>query len=414
MIKTHRLENGITVVTELLPHVKSAAFGVWVRAGAVDDGERAGISHFIEHMMFKGTQRRNYSQISYDIEKLGGSINAFTSKESTCYYIKSLSENLAAGIDVLADMVTASSFLEEEIAKEKGVVVEEIKMIDDSPEDFGQDLITEYIFGQSVLANRILGSKESVEALTREDILGYLGERYCGNSTVISCAGMFDEAELIAEVEKGFSRISGKAKDRTYTPGPSAPTKSSAVRDIEQAHIFFGAKGVGSLDDDMRAIDLYAQILGGGMSSRLFAAVREEKGLAYAVYAGDSSFVNDGQFVIYAGVAQDKIQVASEAIAEEIEKLASERVTDEELSKVKEQFKGSFVFRQESNSSRMIQSGHDALLLGRTRTQDEIIKRVDAVTAEDILRIGKRYADFSSYSALVVAGKEVDASKLFV
>jgi predicted Zn-dependent peptidase len=412
-IGMHKLSNGIPVVTEYLPGVPSATVGVWVNTGAIDDDDCPGISHFIEHMFFKGTENRNYMQIGTDIEKLGSAMNAFTSKEVTCYHVKSISENLHESVEVLADMLMASTFPEDELLKEKGVVLEEIKMTEDMPEDFGHELLTSHVFGDAKLANKILGSAQSVTAITRDDILRYKARRYCTNTIFIACAGMFDEAGLLAELERHFGSLTGMADERVYVPAAPTPQKSFAERDIEQAHVFFGAKCCAHLDSDRRAVDIYARILGGGMTSRLFNAVREEKGLAYNVYAADTPYLYDGQFVIYAGVAQDKVQAASDAIAEELVKLAGEPVSEEELARAKTQFKGSYIFQQENNAHRMRRLGYDAIVRDRVRTVEEVIAEVDTVTADDVLRIAKRYADLAQYSAVVVSGKETDVSTLF-
>jgi predicted Zn-dependent peptidase len=413
LIKTITLSNGLTAVLENLPHAASASVGVWVRAGAVDETENAGISHFIEHMMFKGTGLRTYRQISEDLEKLGTAVNAFTTKEATCYYVKSLSSNLIESVSVIADMLTGSLFDKNEMEKEKGVIVEEMKMIEDVPDDFGQDLITEAIFDGTPLANRIIGSPESVHAISRDDILAYTGRRYTAPGMVISCSGMYDEAALMAALEQGFGGISRVAEaPRIYTAESRQAARSSLVKDIEQTHFFLGTKGVSFTHEDIYALNLYAAILGGGMSSRLFMSVREEQGLAYSVYAGDSAYVDDGQFVIYAGIADEKVNEAVRAIRGELSKLADEGVGTDELHKVKEQYKANYIFRRESNSSRMFAAGRNQLLLGRIYTEGEILAGVDAVTVGDIARLAKRYADASAYSAVTISGRAHDLPAL--
>ena len=418
MIKTYKLSNGLTVVTENLPHAASATAGVWVRAGAVNENasENGGISHFIEHMMFKGTKNRSYRQISEDVEKLGGSMNAFTSKESTCYYLKSLSAHLTESLEVLADMMTNSLFDSTEMEKEKNVIVEEMKMIEDVPDDFGHDLITEAIFEGSPLSNRIIGSRESVNGISRDDILGYLNDRYTADKIVISIAGQIDEDELREMLENGFGSIAPESKNiRTsdlYTCEIFAPQRHSYTRDIEQTHLFLGTRGVAYEADDYFALSMYSSILGGGMSSRLFQSVREEKGLAYSIFASDAPYVKDGQFIIYAGVADEKLDDAAEAIKKEIILLAESDVPSDELARVKEQYKGSYIFRRENNSSRMLQAGRNMLLLGREYTEDDIISGIDSVTIDDIRRIGRKYADFEPYSAISIGGREADLNSL--
>ena len=418
MIKTYKLSNGLTVVAENLPHAASATAGVWVRAGAVDEdfSKNSGISHFVEHMMFKGTKNRTYRQLSEDVEKFGGGMNAFTTKESTCYYVKSLSSHLAESIEVIADMMTNSLFDITEMEKEKNVIVEEMKMIEDVPDDFGQDLITEAIFKDTPLSNRIIGTRESVRDITREDILNYLTDRYSADKIVISVAGQIDEDSLLKTLEDGFGGIAAgsvcEAAITTNSVKNSTPLRCSYTRDIEQTHLFLGAKGVAYQDNDFYTLSMYSSILGGGMSSRLFQSVREEKGLAYTVYALDAPYTNDGQFVVYAGVADEKLDDAMKAIKDEIVLLAESDVPADELARVKEQYKGAFIFRRENNSSRMLQSGRNMLLLGREYTEEEIISGIDSVTIEDIRRMGIKYADFDSYSAISIGGKDADLDLL--
>jgi predicted Zn-dependent peptidase len=413
LIKQYKLSNGVVVVTENLPHNASATVGIFVRAGSVDEARHGGISHFIEHMLFKGTKTRGYRQIPGDIEKLGGSINAFTGREATCYYVKSLSSNLFASIDVLSDIMTNSLFDQAEIDKERQVIIEEMKMVEDVPDDWGSDLITESIFRGSELERRVIGTRDSVSAITRDDMLGYMAERYTADSIVISCSGMFDEEALREKLEAGFGAFASVVTaPRSYTPGSAGPQRECTIREIEQTHLFLGTNGLKFLDDDVYALNLYSAILGGGMSSRLFTAVREEKGLAYSVYSADAPYVEDGQFVIYAGVAHDKLTAALGAMKDVIVKLAEDGVHEEELSRVKEQYKGGFVFRGESNSSRMFTIGRNMILLDRIITDEEILAKIDSITGEDVRRIAARFADLSKYSAVVIGGQPVDLDRL--
>jgi predicted Zn-dependent peptidase len=375
----------------------------------VDEGKNAGITHLIEHMMFKGTKSRTYKQISEDLEKMGTAVNAFTTKEATCYYIKSLSSNLAISLEVISDMVCNSLFDASEMEKEKDVICEEIKMIEDVPDDFGSDLIQEAIFSGTPLANRIIGTPESVRAITRADIIDYVKGRYTAPGMVIACSGKYDKAEFIESLEEGFGSISEeKAPDRVNTAADPACIRETVIKDIEQTHLFLGTKGVKFTDKDIYALNLYSSILGGGMSSRLFMKVREELGLAYSVYASDCPYTEDGQFSIYAGIADDKVEEAIKAIKDVMTVLAAGGASAEELSKVKEQYKAAYVFRRENNSSRMFAAGRNMLLLGRIYTEEEILAGVDAVTMEDINRLAAGYADFSNYSAIAISGEEHD------
>ncbi|MDR2610617.1 MAG: insulinase family protein [Clostridiales Family XIII bacterium] len=405
-METVRLTNGILLAFEYLPYVRSASVGVWIRAGAVDETDRAGISHFIEHMMFKGTGRRSAKSIAEDIDRIGGSINAFTGKEATCYYVKTQSEHIGKSIDVLADMFTGSVFAPDEMEKEKGVVIEEMNMIEDSPEDLGHDLIGETVFADSELGRSIIGTKESVSAITREDILAYTAERYTADNIVISVAGNFDAAAVKALLEDGFGGLRVGGAGRSVRAGAYKPEAIRRKKDIEQTHIFFGRPGVSIEAEDYYAFTLYNAILGGGMSSRLFQNVREDKGLAYSVYSMNNAYVDSGLFVVYAGVGLDKEDAATAAIFEEIAGIATPDIPADELGKVKEQSKGAYIFGQENISTRMFQTGRNLLLLGHTFTQDEVMDGIDSVKMDDIERIATRFADPGEYSRVIISGGE--------
>ncbi|MDR1068586.1 MAG: insulinase family protein [Clostridiales Family XIII bacterium] len=403
MIETSTLSNGITIALERLPYVQSAAVGVWIRAGAIDETEHAGISHFIEHMMFKGTQRRSAKTIAEDIDRIGGSINAFTGKEATCYYVKTQSEHIGKSIDVLADMFSGSVFDPTEMEKEKNVVIEEMNMIEDSPEDLGHDLICEAVFSGSELGHSVIGTKDSVTAITRDDIFAYLASRYVAGNIVISVAGNFDPAAVRALLEEGFGAVRGGGSARSIRPSEFVPETIRRTKDIEQTHLFLGRRGTAMDADDYYTFSLYNGILGGGMSSRLFQNVREDKALAYSVYSMNNAFTDDGLFMVYAGVGSDKEREAKDAILAEIAGMTAARIPDDELSKAKEQSKGAYVFGQESISTRMFATGRNLLLLGRTFSQEEIMRGIDAVTPDDIGRIAQSYADPAGYTSVVIS-----------
>ncbi|MDR1028116.1 MAG: insulinase family protein [Clostridiales Family XIII bacterium] len=418
MIKKKQLGNGVTVLFEYLPYVQSAAIGVWVRAGAADetpcgeeagsegaDGARsnAGVSHFIEHMMFKGTEKRTAKAIAEDIDRIGGSINAFTGKEATCYYVKTLSTHIDASIDVLADMLNNSLFDPEETEKERNVILEEIKMIEDAPDDIGHDLINEQVFFGSRLGHRVIGFPKTVSSITRDDMLAYIADRYIASGIVVALSGNFAEDEVMDRLERGFGSLGVGVAERTIPAVPHTPRSMRRKKDIEQTHIFLGARGVSLTHDDYYRFLLYNSILGGGMSSRLFQNIREEQGLAYSVYSSASSFVGDGLLTIYAGVGQDKETAAIDAIRAETERLAETGVDEEELNKAKEQNKGHYIFGQESVSSRMFAAGKNMLLLDRVYSAEEIMAGIDAVTRADIARIAERYADLASYSRVIIS-----------
>jgi predicted Zn-dependent peptidase len=422
LIDRIKQKNGVTVMSEYLPYVQSAAIGVWVLAGAVDEapapassaanvpsfhGNQPGIAHFIEHMLFKGTHTRSAREIAEAIDRTGGSINAFTGKEATCFYVKTLSEHVDESIDVLADILTDSVFDDVEMEKEKHVVFEEMNMIEDSPEDLGHDLLDEAVFADAALGHRIIGYRETVASVTRDDILSYLRDRYRAGNIVISVAGNFDLKAVTKKVETTFGGFSSGGNDRDLSFVPHKPVFISRAKDIEQSHIYFGKRGVKLDADDYYAFLLFNSILGGSMSSRLFQNVREEKGLAYSVYSSANSYRDDGFFLIYAAVGDGNVRVTVDAIREEIETLASGGVSEDELSKVKEQSKGTYCFSQESVSSRMFQMGKNELLLGKAFTAEEIVGGIDAVSRSDIAAIAERCARIEEYSTVIIGKKEL-------
>jgi predicted Zn-dependent peptidase len=409
-------------MTEYLPYVQSAAIGVWALAGAVDEDPfgvgavssvaPAGVSHLIEHMLFKGTDSRSAKDIAEEVDRMGGHINAFTGKEATCYSIKTLSEHLGGSIDLLGDIFLRSVFDETELAKEKNVIFEEMSMIEDSPEDLGHDLLDEAVFAGSPLGNRIIGYKETVGAADAAAMRGYMAERYTGGNVVLSIAGNFAIDEAFARAEEVFGAGPAGRSGRTPSYAPHAPAFISRAKDIEQSHIFLGRRGVKLESDDYYAFILFNSILGGSMSSRLFQSIREEKGLAYSVYSMANSFVDDGAFMIYAGVGEGNERVTIEAIREETERLAAEGAEPDELAKVKEQSKGAYVFGRENVQTRMFAAGKNELLLGRVYEPDEVIAGIDAVTPDDIVRLAGGCADIAGYSAVIVGKNELTAESV--
>jgi predicted Zn-dependent peptidase len=412
VIEKNILSNGVTLMSEYLPHLQSAAVGVWTLAGAVDErlpGAPAGISHLIEHMLFKGTAIRSAKDIAEDVDRMGGVINAFTGKEATCYYIKTLSEHIRESIDLLGDIFLHSVFDEAELSKEKSVIYEEMSMIEDSPEDYGHDLLDEAIFAGSPLGNRIIGYKDTVGAVSSGAIRGYIADRYVGGNVVISVAGNFASNELVNLVEAAFGGVPPGRRPRSVADAAHSPTFLSRAKDIEQSHIFLGRRGVNFASDDYYAFILFNSILGGSMSSRLFQSIREEKGLAYSVYSMSNSYVDDGVFIIYAGVGEGNERVTVEAIREETERLSYGGVDPDELAKVKEQSKGVYVFGRENVQTRMFAAGKNELLLGKVFEPDEIIAGIDAVTPDDISRLAKECADIARYSAVIIGKHELAA-----
>lgn len=412
-IDIKNLSCGVRVVMESIPHVQSAAIGIWVKNGAVDETpEVSGISHFIEHMMFKGTEKRNARQIAEDVDKIGGQMNAFTGKEATCYYVKTISTNLIYGADVLIDMINNAIFDSREMTKERKVICEEIKMIEDQPDDLTHDIATELVFKGAGLGNSIIGTKSSLKKITRPVITDYKRKTYTRDSIVISVAGNFDEDKLCSYLEDKFDSLSESKKQREKESAPHEPSFKVVAKDIQQSHICLATRSVPLGDSRYYAFSVLNNIMGGSMSSRFFQNIREEKGLAYSVYSMNSAFSDMGYYNIYAGVSHEKIGAAIEGIREELEILDREGVTHEELSMSKEQLKSSYIFGQENVASRMFTIGKNLLLLGRVYDAEEVISGIDGVTREDIEKIKPMICNMENYSAVCVTDKKINLKKM--
>lgn len=415
MINIKELDCGIRIAMEEITHVQSVSIGIWVKAGAVDENNKvSGISHYIEHMLFKGTSDRNAKQIAEDVDKIGGQINAFTGKEATCYYIKTLTSNTEKAISILLDMFLNSKFDKEEMIKEKQVILEEIKMIEDSPEDDVHDIICELIFKGHSLENSIIGTPKSLKDIERETILKYLDEEYTRDNIVVSVSGNFSEREICALFEDKLSALkrSKLLKEKNYLE--YTPNYKVKVKDIEQTHICLGTRTFGLADDRHYALILLNNIMGGSMSSRLFQNIREEKGLAYSVYSMANSFEQEGYYNIYAGVSHDKIKDVILAIKEELISLKENGVSEDELSTAKEQLKSSYIFSQENVNGRMFYIGKSTILLGKVYTPEEIIEGIDKVTMEDIKEVSELVYDVRNYCGVAITNQEIELKEILL
>ena len=413
MVKTIKLKCGTTIIMEKTDYVQSAALGIWVKAGAADENDDvSGVSHFIEHMMFKGTDKRTAKEIASDVDKIGGVFNAFTGKEATCYYIKTLSSNIYEGAEILLDMITGSKFDSEEMDKERQVICEEIKMVKDSPDDDVYDTISELVSGGNPLGRSILGTPESLAGIDRDKMTGYFMEKYARDSIVIAVAGNFDEDRITEMFESRLDCLREKKGCSEIQLKPYRQSFDVKVRDIEQTHICLASPGV-SMDDEMYyAFVLMNSIFGGSMSSRLFQNIREEKGLAYSVCSMNVFSSYWGFFSIYAGVAHEKAEDALAGIKEELDLLRSKGVTAEELSMAKEQVKSSYIFGLENINSRMFSIGKNQLLLNKVYDPQQVLADFDKVTQDDIKKAAEMIGDYSGYCAASVTGREFDLERL--
>ena len=389
MTVIRELKNGVRVVMERMEHVRSVSVGIWVNTGSVREAEdEGGASHFIEHMAFKGTARRTAEQIAAEMDAVGGSLNAFTSKECTCFYAKVLDEHLPVAIDVLSDITFHSTFPEDELEREKHVILEEILMTEDSPEDLTAERANALFFQNEPLARPILGTRESVLAFDRDRLLAYRKEHYTPRNVVVACAGHFDEEALMRLVEE---KLDLEASDRCASPlvqrYPGGARAECVQKDIEQVHLTLMLPGFARDVADQYPLAVLSNVIGGSMSSRLFQSIREQRGLAYSIYSYPIYYAATGTFALYAGTGENQAVEVVRLMREELEKLRNEGVTREEFERCKAQLKGSYVLGLEGSGSRMNTIGKVALLQNREYREEDTINSIECVTMEDIRRV---------------------------
>ena len=413
MAEEIRLDCGVSIITEKNTMVRSAALGIWAASGSVyEDDSTHGVSHFIEHMMFKGTDSRTARQIAEDMDKIGATFNAMTGKESTCYYVKTLTSNIYRGAEILLDMVLKSRFDQTEIDKERQVIIEEIKMVKDTPDDEIYDTISELVNKGNPLERSILGTPESLAGIDHDRMVEYYRKRYVRDGLVIAVAGNFDEKKIIELFEDKLSALDEKLPEFERTVKPYEKSFDVKVKDIEQTHICLAAPGVCYTDELYHAFVLMNSILGGSMSSRLFQNIREQKGLAYNVCSMNSFSSFMGFFNIYAGVAHENVAKTINEIRYELERLAEHGVTEEELSIAKEQAKTSYIFSLENPAALMFSLGRNKLLMNRLFSVDESLEKFSAVTTDDILKAAGMIGDLDTYCGAAVTGSQLDLKEL--
>ena len=385
MTYTKTFPSGLRMVVKKIDGLLSVSMGAVVGTGSCFETEREnGISHFIEHMMFKGTQKRTAFEISDAMDRIGAQVNAFTSKDITCYYAKSTSDHAGEAFEILSDFVLGSVFPEEEMDREKGVVLEEISMVEDTPDDLCLDVLAEAYFGKEGYGRPILGPAENVKGFSRRELFDYIEERYAPENIVISFAGNIDVkyAEELVEkyFESGMKKRAYKAREKKISLCGGSLFK---VKDIEQVHIAFAYPSLRREDKLMDAALVMNTILGGGMSSRLFQKVREQMGLAYTVYSYISSFTEGGLLTIYAGVNPANVQKAQDAIFDTVSDLCKNKFTDDEFLRGKEQLKSSVILSQENTASQMVSYGKHMLFTGEVFDPEKRAKEIGEMTRED-------------------------------
>ena len=407
MIKYKQFNNGLRLVVNQMEGMLSVSIGVLVKTGSMNEtAENNGISHFIEHVMFKGTENRTAFEISDHIDRIGGQINAFTSKELTCYYTKSTKENAQKSLEILSDIFFNSKFDKDELEKEKGVIIEEINMSEDTPEEVCLDLLSQSYFGKNGLGQTILGSEKNIKKFTQTDIKEYMDKYYTADNVVISVAGNVDIDNVIALVEEYFANKFKKTKSakqsKTIIPKPQHLFKT---KKIEQTHISFAMKGLSVKDEEIDALAIANIIFGGGMSSRLFQKIREELGLCYSVYSYASQYKDNGILEIYAGVNTLQRDLAVSAILEQVKEFKKNRITEQEFARGKAQIKSAFIMGQESTASQMLLYAKTLALLDKEFDFKERINRIEKVSINDVCSIIDKTFDLATLSSATVGSK---------
>lgn len=414
-MKVFTLTNGVRVAMENLPHLRSVSIGMWVGAGCFHENEiNSGISHFIEHMLFKGTATRTSIEIANCIDSLGGQLNAFTSKECTCYYVNILNEYYGVAIDLLCDMLINSKLDEQDIKKEKGVVIEEISMVEDTPDDLAHENLVKAYYGNHPLGKTILGTKETVSNITSAHMRTYMCETYTPKNIVVSVAGSFNEEAVLNMLEEKLQGLCQNENKPAKAPELDTP-KGDIIfinKDIEQVNLCLGLPGVKQTSDDYFAQSIIANVFGGGMSSRLFQRVREQNGMTYSIYSYLATSVNSGMLTVYAGMNPEQANTVLDLIIDEADKMLKYGLTEKEFTEGKAQLKGNFVLGLESGQAHMHRNGKVLLLNDVVLTMDQVISNINAITMDDILKNVSTMFDLKKISASAV-GKVQAGDKLF-
>src|SRR5579863_835756 len=389
------LPNGLVVLTERMDHLRSVAMGVWIKSGSrAEAAETNGISHFVEHMVFKGTRSRSAQLIAREMDSIGGNLDAFTGKETICFNVKSLADHVPIALDVLADLVLNPIFASNDIERERGVILEEIKIDEDNPDVLVHELFTQNFWKDHPLGKPILGTTETVARLNQEKLFAYHGDRFHGGNIVFSAAGNLDHDKFVEAVEAKFADLSGGAP----LPELSAPDASARIilrnkKALEQVQICLGVPAPPITDDNRYTTLILNTVLGGGMSSRLFQTVREERGMVYSIYSDLSPYSDTGTLCVYAGTSAGKAVEVVDLILAEFRKLKEELLGAEELTRAKDQVKGNILMGLESSSSRMANLARQEMYFHNFFTVDEVIARIDEVEAAQVQAMAQRLFD---------------------
>lgn len=412
MYQKNILSNGIRVVSEEVPYVNSIALGVWVSTGSRNEDEtNQGVSHFLEHLLFKGTERRTATEIAEEMEAVGGVLNAFTTKEQTCFYTRVLAEHMDLAVDILSDMLFNSLLAEEDIEKEKRVILEEIKMYEDSPDELIHDIYARTIWPGHPLGRAILGTFDSVAGMNRDIIRQYYDHHYNSSNIVLAAAGKLTTGELLDKLETAFGNRRLPGKKAQYSPPENHFAVYNRQKETEQIQICLGVPGLSNKDDAIYTLQALNNILGGGLSSRLFQKIREEQALAYSIYSYHAGFVDCGILTVYAGTSPENYETVVDEILREIAVFKQKGITAKELKRTKDQIRGNLLLGQENVSQRMSRLGKTELSFGRVITAEEVIQRLDKVTEEDVNAAAARHFQPELFS-LATLGPQVEVLDL--
>jgi len=400
-VRITQLDNGLRIISDEMNRVETASAGVWVEAGARNETPKMnGVSHMLEHMTFKGTKKRSAQAIAEDVENVGGHINAYTSRENTAYYAKVLKEDLSLAVDVVADLVQNAVLDEEELERERGVILQEIHQAQDTPDDVVFDLFQEACFPGQALGRTVLGPADGVRDMARPDILSYMADHYRAQGMILSAAGNLEHDRVVDLARESFPGTSS-GKGKTYTPATYTGGDTRESRDIEQVHLLLGFEGPNYTDDDFYAASVMSMMLGGGMSSRLFQEVREKRGLVYSIYSFLAPYDDTGVFGIYAGTGPSEVEELIPVVCDEIGKITGD-IGGEELARAKAQLKSSVLMSLESTSSRAEQMARQLMIFGRPIPTEESVAKIEAVDETAIQRVAQRI--FASNPTLAALG----------
>lgn len=403
MIKETKFENGLTLLTEDIPYVRSVSIGIFVKVGSRDEEiELNGLSHFIEHLMFKGTKKRSAKQIAEALDNVGGILNAFTSKEYTCYYSKVLDEHFSLALDVLTDMLFSSRFEENDIDRERNVILEEIKMYEDSPDELVHDVFAGTVLKEHSLGKSIGGRQEVIKNVNKEKILEYYRKYYVPSNMVISVAGNINHEEIRKKVEDAFPVEKSLLPSKALLIPDSKPNVVCKVKDIEQVNLCLGGLGLSLNNPKMRALQMLDNILGGGTSSRLFQKIREQRGLVYSVYTYHNCYYDTGLFCVSMGLSAHNLEAALDLVGEELKAILNNGVTGQELRRAKEQAKGNFLLSLESVNTRMSRMGKYKIYFDRIISTEEVLEQIEKVSLEDMLNLSQEILKPNKFSLVTV------------